>query len=98
MNKRLTKISKYLTFVLRHEPHSIGLKPDREGFLAVGELIQNANASGKKITIEQVQQVVAGHDPPLFTFSDDDERIRIVDRPTPPARSRRKRSPWERQS
>jgi putative RNA 2'-phosphotransferase len=77
MNKRLTRISKYLTFILRHEPHSIGMKLDDEGFLNVESLVKNANASGKSITIEQVHQVVAGHEAKLFTLSDDGTRIRI---------------------
>ena len=76
MNKRLTKLSKYLTYILRHEPHSIGLKLDEEGFLNVEELVKNANASGKKITIEQVNQVVAENEQKLFTLSDDGQRIR----------------------
>lgn len=76
MNKRLTKLSKYLTYILRHEPHAIGLKLDEEGFLNVEELVKNANASGKKITIEQVNQVVAENEQELFTLSDDGQRIR----------------------
>ena len=76
MNKRLTKLSKYLTYILRHEPHAIGLKLDEEGFLNVEELVKNANASGKKITIEQVNQVVAENEQELFSLSDDGQRIR----------------------
>ena len=78
MNKRLTKISKYLTYILRHEPHSIGMKLDDEGFLNVEDLVKNARASGKSITSEQVQQVVAGHEQNLFTLSDEGTRIRIT--------------------
>lgn len=78
MNKRLTKISKYLAFILRHEPGSIGLKPDPYGFLNVEELVKAANASGKSITVEQVHQVVAGHEDKLFALSDDGTRIRAV--------------------
>jgi putative RNA 2'-phosphotransferase len=77
MNKRLTKISKYLTFILRHEPHSIGMKLDDEGYLNVEDLVKNANASGKSITSEQVQQIVADHEQKLFTLSDDGTRIRV---------------------
>ena len=76
MNKRLTKLSKYLTYILRHEPHAIGLKLDEEGFLNVEELVRNANASGKKITIEQVNQIVTENEQELFTLSDDGQRIR----------------------
>ena len=75
MNKRLTKISKYLTFILRHEPQSIGMKLDDEGYLNIEELVKNANASGKSITAEQVLQVVAGHEEKLFTLSTDGTRI-----------------------
>lgn len=77
MNKRLTKISKYLTFILRHKPHSIGMKLDDEGYLNVEDLVKNANASGKSITSEQVQQVVADHEQNLFALSDDGTRIRV---------------------
>lgn len=96
MNKRLTKISKYMTFVLRHEPQSIGLRPDKEGFFPIDELVQNSNASGKTISAEQVQQVVASHDPPLFAFSDDGDRIRAVESVTKQPRVQAKRSPWNR--
>ncbi|WDQ16257.1 RNA 2'-phosphotransferase [Rhodopirellula sp. P2] len=78
MNKRLTRISKYLTFILRHEPHSIGLTLDADGFAPVEELVSKANESGKSITVEQVQQVVAGHEPPMFALSDDGQRIRVL--------------------
>jgi len=88
MNKRLTKISKYLAFILRHEPHSIGLKLDDEGYLSVEQLVENANASGKTITSEQVHQVVAGHAPPIFTLSEDGTRIRVVPADASPT------SPW----
>lgn len=78
MNKRLTKISKYLTFVLRHEPQSIGMTPDENGFLNIGQLVQNANAAGKSITVEQVREVLAKQELPLFAQSDDGEMIRAL--------------------
>lgn len=78
MNKRLTRISKYLTFILRHEPQSIGLTLDADGFASVDELVSNANASGKSITVEQVHQVVAGHETPIFALSDDGQRIQAL--------------------
>lgn len=76
MNKRLTKISKYLTFILRHEPGAIGLKLDPEGYLEIDRLIAAANASGKSITAEQLHEVVKLSEAQLFTLSDDGLRIR----------------------
>lgn len=76
MNKRLTRISKYLTFILRHEPESIKLKLDPEGWLNIDELVKNANASGKSITLAQVHEVIESSDEQRFILSDDRLRIR----------------------
>jgi putative RNA 2'-phosphotransferase len=79
MNKRLTRISKYLSFILKHNPESIGMQLDPEGWLNVDELITNANANGKSITLEQLREVVASNDQQRFTLSDDGLRIRASD-------------------
>lgn len=78
MNKRLTKISKYLTFVLRHHPESIGMQTDAYGWLDVEQLVKNANANGKSLTVERVHEVVAAHEQPLFELSEDKQRIRAL--------------------
>lgn len=78
MNKRLTKISKYLTFVLRHNPEAIGMQRDPEGWLNVDELIRNANAHGKCIAHSQLHEVVASSDEKRFALSDDRLRIRAL--------------------
>ena len=79
MNKRLTRISKYLSFILKHNPESIGMQLDPEGWLNVDQLITNANANGKSITLEQLREVVASNDQQRFTLSDDGLRIRASD-------------------
>ncbi|MCC9643147.1 RNA 2'-phosphotransferase [Rhodopirellula sp. JC740] len=78
MNKRLTRVSKYLTYILRHEPQSIGLQLDSDGSIGVQKLVEHANASGKNITTEQVLQVVERHPDPLFALSPDGQRIRAI--------------------
>jgi RNA:NAD 2'-phosphotransferase (TPT1/KptA family) len=40
---RLAEISKYLSFILRHEPQSIGLQLDVEGWADIDDLIARAN-------------------------------------------------------
>ena len=76
MNRRLTKISKYLSFILRHHPESIGLRLDPDGWVSVDALVKNANSNGKSITLAQVQEVVALNELKIFVFSDDGLRIR----------------------
>jgi putative RNA 2'-phosphotransferase len=78
MNRRLTKISKYLSFILRHHPESIGLRLDPERWASVDELVKNANSNGKSITLAQVQDVVALDERKMFVFSDDGLRIRAT--------------------
>ena len=76
MNRRLTKVSKYLSFVLRHHPEAIGLKLDTDRWANVDELIAKANTSGKSITLAQVRDVVTLDEQKMFVFSDDGSRIR----------------------
>lgn len=76
MNKRLTKISKYLSFILRHNPDAIGMRLDPEGWLNIDQLIANANAAGKSMKRDQIHEVVASNDEKRFSLSDDGLRIR----------------------
>jgi putative RNA 2'-phosphotransferase len=75
MNNRLTKISKYLSFVLKHHPESIGLKLDPDRWASVDELVKKANSSGKSITLKHVQDVVALDEKKMFMLSDDGLRF-----------------------
>lgn len=78
MNRRLTKISKYLSFILRHHPEKIGLKLDADRWANLDELVRKANSSGKSITLEQVKDVVAMNERKIFVLSDDGLRIRCT--------------------
>ncbi|MEJ2802347.1 RNA 2'-phosphotransferase [Comamonadaceae bacterium PP-2] len=42
MSKPLTETSKFLSYVLRHEPQSVGLSLDTEGWVGVDALIAAA--------------------------------------------------------
>jgi putative RNA 2'-phosphotransferase len=72
----LTSISKFLSLVLRHEPHRIGLSLDAAGWTSVDELLRKANAAGRLISRELLQQVVDTSDKKRFALSDDGTRIR----------------------
>ncbi len=49
---------------------------DAEGWLNVDELVKNANANGKSVTVQQLREVVTSNDLQLFALSDDGLRIR----------------------
>ena len=76
MNRRLTKISKYLSFILRHHPEKIGLKLDADRWANIDELVSSANSHGKSLTLEQILAVVDQNEAKIFTLSDDGLRIR----------------------
>lgn len=78
MSKHLNETSKFLSFVLRHEPQAIGLTVDSEGWADIVALIDGANKSGKSITRELIQQVVDTSDKKRFSISDDGLRIRAA--------------------
>ena len=41
------KLSRFISFVLRHKPEAIGLTLDNQGYLLVDDLIKGLNATGK---------------------------------------------------
>lgn len=76
MADHLESTSKFLSYVLRHQPDAIGLKLDGEGWADLSELIALANADGRNLTLELIQDVVATNDKKRFVFSDDGTMIR----------------------
>lgn len=76
MNTNNQKVSKFLSYVLRHNPDSIGLKLDQNGYAQIDELIKCASKNGKKISREQLKTVVETNDKQRFSLSEDGHRIR----------------------
>lgn len=65
----LQKVSKRLSYVLRHRPDSVGLRLDEAGWVPVEKLLH-----AMKMTRSQLDQVVAGNDKKRFVIEGD--RIR----------------------
>lgn len=72
----LTSTSKFLSLVLRHQPQSIGLVLDEAGWVPVDDLIEKANAAGKRLDRTLLQRVVETSDKQRFALSADGLRIR----------------------
>jgi putative RNA 2'-phosphotransferase len=66
-----TKTSKFLSLVLRHEPETIGLTLDDNGWADIETLIDLANANGKPVT-----RALIDNDKQRFAISEDGLRIR----------------------
>lgn len=76
MNPEHLKTSKFLSYVLRHRPDSIGLVLDGAGWASINELIRKARSAGKKLSRTLIEEVVANNDKQRFALSADGERIR----------------------
>lgn len=70
----LKRKSKYLSFILRHQPDSIGLELSDEGWASIKELIGKTRKY--KLTRELINTVVETNDKKRFLISEDGERIK----------------------
>jgi putative RNA 2'-phosphotransferase len=70
MNKKeTTNIGKFLSLVLRHQPQLIDIELDEQGWTNVDELLKQANAHGKNLTIEFLNHVIETNSKKRFAFS-----------------------------
>lgn len=76
MNKFEKKISRILSLVLRHDPKSIGLTLDEDGWAVLDDLVAGLKKDGKKVDRALVETVVANSDLQRFTISEDGLKIR----------------------
>ena len=78
MKKPNVETSKFLSYILRHEPESIGLTLDSEGWADINDLIQLANTSGNNITLEKIHSIVENDKKGRFSVASDGQCIRAV--------------------
>lgn len=78
MKKNHSEVSKFLSYVLRHQPDAVGITLDAEGWTDVATLIAAAARDGKQLDHELIEAVVNTSDKKRFAFSEDGLRIRAV--------------------
>ena len=71
MDKDLTSKSKYLSYLLRHKPESIGLELDEAGWVLVDQIIALT-----ELTHPIIEEIVFTNDKQRFAFSSDGRKIR----------------------
>jgi putative RNA 2'-phosphotransferase len=65
------RVSRRLSFILRHDPGSVGLSLDAAGWMAVGDLL-----AALRLTREQIDEIVATDGKKRFEYSADGAKIR----------------------
>lgn len=74
--QQIKQISKFLSYILRHHPESIGLELDTEGWADVEELLQKSNLKYPELTRELLDVVVSTNEKKRFAFSENGDKIR----------------------
>lgn len=76
MKNEHVKISRYLSYILRHKPESIGIELQKDGWIDIDILIEASNKNGHNMTREDLCDVVRTNDKQRFKISEDGLRIR----------------------
>jgi putative RNA 2'-phosphotransferase len=76
MGDRQTKVSKYLSYHLRHAPQELGLTLEPGGWVKVSELLRAASKDKYTITRSELESVVANCEKQRFSFNPTGDKIR----------------------
>jgi putative RNA 2'-phosphotransferase len=76
MSKFENQLSRFLSLVLRHDPGSIGLQLDENGWAKLADLIDCMQTHGKRVDHAMILRVVETSDKQRFRLSDDGLSIR----------------------
>ena len=74
--KENTRISKFLSLVLRHQPQTLGLRLDENGWINVEQLLDGMNQAGFSIDRQILIHVVETNSKKRFAFNEMQDRIR----------------------
>ena len=69
--KENTRISKFLSLVLRHQPETIGIQLDEQGWVPVDILLKQLAAHGKNVSKEILDHVIATNNKKRFAYNAD---------------------------
>jgi putative RNA 2'-phosphotransferase len=75
-DKQLTQISKFLSLILRHQPETIGIQLDQNGWTDIQILLEKANNYGIRFDREILNHIVANNSKKRFAFNDAADKIR----------------------
>lgn len=76
MDDRLIHTSKFLSYVLRHDPGVLDLTLDPGGWADLEILIERARAEGRSVSRKRIKHVIAAGEKNRFTLSKDESKIR----------------------
>ena len=77
MSSNNRNFSKYLSYLLRHNPSDIGLYMDSQGWVSVYELLNRLDKHNKyKVSLDELKEIVETDNKQRYSFKDDFKFIR----------------------
>ena len=70
------KLGRFLSLVLRHDPHAAGITLDEHGWADVNELLAGVNRTGRKIDRVTLERIVRENNKQRYSFNGDGTKIR----------------------
>lgn len=77
MNK-ITETSKFLSYILRHHPESIGIILNQDGWVDIDILLAQAQRNGRALSHSLLMEVVETNNKKRFTISENGKQIRAA--------------------
>jgi putative RNA 2'-phosphotransferase len=74
--KKIKKLSKYLSLILRHRPEKIKLQLDKNGWASVESLLEKVNASHVQFNKAELDFVVENNNKKRFSYNYNQTKIR----------------------
>lgn len=77
MKQNNTKLSVFISLLLRHKPEEVGLDMDNHGWVSTKQLIDGINNTKKyKIDMEILREIVATDNKGRYRFNEDETKIK----------------------
>lgn len=72
----MKKLSRLLSYVLRHKPEKIGIGLDAHGWTDISKLILQLKEYGYEVTLDELKEIVKSNDKQRFSIDEDLSKIR----------------------
>lgn len=76
ISKEDMRVSKFISLILRHKTEEIGLTLDEYGYINTSDLIKGLNRKGYKVTVSDIERIVAEDDKQRYSFNSDKTKIK----------------------
>ncbi|MCH5259215.1 MAG: RNA 2'-phosphotransferase [Lachnospiraceae bacterium] len=74
--RKMKKISKFIAYILRHNPSAVGIELDEHGWADVSALIDGVCKTGRFVDMQMLEEIVVSDKKRRFAFNDGHTKIR----------------------